>query len=283
MSRGVKTMTEEVIARYQREGRGRGVEASYCPWIYITDFYSTGRTHEPFSEKFGRTHQLLSDGEWETFVMLEWAQDVQDAREQFPLPRDITLGMAQELGVKHQCYPGTHVPLVMTVDFMVTRIRNGEPRLHAFNVKAANDLEDPMKLSYLEVARSACEGMSIDHHLVISDRLPKQKLKNLQWIRRALLEKDAVEPHEGFYNEQMFRMTRDIASRRFNGSLVEYCQDYDDRCSLAQGEGLRVARMLLWHRTLQMDLNNLHPEHAHMDSFRLSALPGRLRSVGGTS
>lgn len=280
MSRGVKTMTEEVISRFQREGRGAGVAASYCPWIYITDYYSGGRTHEPWSHKFGREHQLLSDEEWRTFVMLEWAQDVQDVREQYPLDRDITLGVAQELGIRHQCYPGTQVPLVMTVDFLVTRIRNGEQILQAFNVKTAGDLQDPLTLSYLEISRSTCEGLGIDHHLIVGGRIAKQKSKNLEWIRRALLDKDHIEPHEGFYGEHMSRMTRDIETRHFDGSLVEYCLAYDARCSIEPGEGLRIARMLLWQRTLQMDLNNVEPEHAHMDSFRLSAMPGRLRSVG---
>jgi hypothetical protein len=39
--------------------------------------------------------------------------------------------------------------------------------------------------------------------------------------------------------------------------------------------------MLMSQRTLSMDLNNPEPQLAHMDSFRLSALPGRLRHVAG--
>jgi hypothetical protein len=56
-------------------------------------------------------------------------------REQFPLPRDKTLEVAMQLGERHPYYPGTHVPAVMTVDFMVTKRINGTDVTEAFNVK----------------------------------------------------------------------------------------------------------------------------------------------------
>ena len=44
----------------------------------------------PYSYRTGRNHELLSDGENETFAMLEWRLDNADIREQFPLDRDIS-------------------------------------------------------------------------------------------------------------------------------------------------------------------------------------------------
>ena len=281
MGRGVQKWTEDVIARLQKDGRGRGRGPTYIPWVGILDFYSEGRTREPYSHKFLRTHQLLSDGEWWTFLLLEWAADVIDVREQYPLDRDITLEVAHGLRIPHQYYPGTHVPLVMTIDFLVTRIRDGKEYLEAFNVKTAADLEAPRVIEELEVARATCEGMDIDHHLIVTERLPKQKLRNLEWIRDAQLDADATEPFPGFFEEHMSRMTADIAARRFDGSLVDYCSRYDSRYSVEQGVALRVARMLMSVRALNMDLNNPNPQLAHMDTFQLSALPGRLRSMQG--
>ena len=133
----------------------------------------------------------------------------------------------------------------------------------------------------LEVARATCEGMDIDHHLIVTERLPKQKLRNIEWIRDAQLDADATEPFPGFFEEHMSRMTADIAARRFDGSLVDYCSRYDSRYSVEQGVALRVARMLMSVRALKMDLNNPNPQLAHMDTFQLSALPGRLRSMQG--
>jgi len=272
--------SEDTISRLQNEGRGKGRGPTYSPWVYVTDFYSTGRTHEPFSHKFGRQHQLLSDGEWWMFLLLEWMQDVGDVREQYPLPRNITQEIAHQLGIHHQCYPGTHVPLVMTLDFLATRLIEGKDRLEAYSVKTEAELEDPAQIEHLEVARATCQGMDIPHHLIISERLPKVRLKNLDWIRDAQLDPDATEPFPGFYEDHMSRMTQDMAARRHDGALVDYCTEYDRRYSVDRGVGLRVARMLLSARTLRMDLNNPSPELAHMDSFTLTARPGRLRSVG---
>jgi hypothetical protein len=97
MGRGIKNWTEAVIERFEKEGRGKGTGAQYKPWLNIGDFASHGRTHNPLGIKTGRPHQLFSDNEYDFFLMLEWAADVVDIREQFPLPRDKTMEVAMQL------------------------------------------------------------------------------------------------------------------------------------------------------------------------------------------
>jgi hypothetical protein len=88
VSRTKQKMPEEVIAEMQRSGRGRGRMGTWNPWVHILDFYSDGRTHEPFSHRFGgRTHQLPSDDGLRGFTVLGKARDVIDVREKYPLPR----------------------------------------------------------------------------------------------------------------------------------------------------------------------------------------------------
>lgn len=281
MGRGIRKWTEKDISRLQAEGRGQGKGPTYSPWVHVGDFFSSGRTHKAYSHKTRRVHHFLSDGEWRAFLLFEWAHDVRDVREGFPLPRDITMEIAMALGIKHQYFPGTHVPFVMSLDFLVTRNAHGKERHQAFNVKCLDDLEDARTVEILEIARETCMALDIDHHLIVSEHLPRTKLKNLEWIRDAQLDEDTTEPYPGFYEEHMTKMTQDIRSRRFDGSLVEYCGQYDERYSVEAGVGLRVARMLLTSRVLRMDLNNPDPQLAHMDTFQLTAQPGRLRSVGG--
>lgn len=281
MSRGVRKWSEEVITRMEREGRGKGRGATYLPWILTTDFYSRGRTHELYSHKTRRSHQLLSDAERNCFVMLEWSKDIVDIREQYPLDRDASLEVAKEIKVRHPYYPGAHVPAVMTLDFLVTRVVDGKDRFSAYSVKTAADLETPAVIERLELERDVCQRADIPYHLVVKEQMPKVKVANLLWIRDAQLDKDAIEPHEGFYEEHMSRMFQDLSVTRFDGSLVDYCSSYDRRCSVEPGTGLRVARMLMSRRALTMDLNNPDPRRAHMDTFQVSALPGRLRSVAG--
>ena len=281
MSRGISKWSEEAVEKLQKEGFGKGCGATYMAWVYITDLYSRGRSHQLYSHRTGREHQLLSDGERDTFVFLEWLRENIDIREQYPLDRDITLEVAHEIGVRHPYYPRTHVPTVMTLDFLVTKINDGEESTRAFSVKTQDELNYPDVVERQELERSTCLHMGLPYNIIIKERLPQAKLRNLLWIRDAQLDRDAFEPHMDFYEDHKARMARDIAARRFHGSLVDYCTNYDRRFSVDGGTGMRVARMLLATRALTMDLNNPEPQLAPMASFQLSAIQGRLRSVKG--
>lgn len=283
MSRGVKKWSEDHILKLQRAGRGQGRLASYIPWVWITDFYSQGRTHEAWSRKTGRTHQLLSDGEHQAFLLLQWAHDVVDIREQYPLDRDITREIAKSLGIRHPAYPGTHVPTVMTLDFLVTKVVNGSEAFEAFSVKTSQDLEDVATVEKLEIERSSCEALGIPFRLLVKELLPGHKARTLEWIEDGELKELEAEPWEDFYADHMTRMLQDIPMRRYDGPLSEYCIDYDRRNSLEAGTGLRIARMLLSQRALSIDLNNPTPWQTPMSCVQVSALPSRLRlaNVGG--
>lgn len=92
--------TDEKIARLQAEGRGKGTGDKYKPWIQVSDLSSLGNSRRVYSQKTGRVHHLLSDVEWQLFLLLEFAPDVTDIREQYPLAREDTLSIAAELRIK---------------------------------------------------------------------------------------------------------------------------------------------------------------------------------------
>ncbi|WP_416761919.1 TnsA endonuclease N-terminal domain-containing protein [Roseateles sp. So40a] len=271
MSRGIQLFTEERIVELQRNGRGKGRLASYTPWLFATEGYYDGTTHELPSHKFGRTHQLLSDGELSLFYILERSAAVHDVREQFPLDRELTMEVAHSLGIKHQFYDGTHVPYVMTVDFMVDRHVGQTTRLEAYEVKVAHDLEQPRVLELLEVSRESLARLGIELHIVVKELLPLQKVKNLGWVRNAQLEENAVEQYEGYFEDYKARMMQELSTFTFEGSLSDYCEDFDRRNGVYKGTGLRVARMLVLSRFLYMDFSCESPERLHMSTFRLAS------------
>jgi len=340
VSKFLKIRSEEDIQKLVKDGRGAGKLATYKPWIYSTDFASKGRVRSMYSHRFGRPHELLSDGERNVFRMLEWSPRVTDVREQYPLPRSITrkaaadLGIkhptypgthidyiltvdfcvdgernvfrmlewssrvtdvreqyplprsitrkaAADLGIKHPTYPGTHIDYILTVDFCVDEVRDGNDFQQMIDVKTEDDLQDPDKVARLEIARLSCFMLGINHNVLFSEDVPKQKVKNLMWIRDALLDPDQPdEPYTGYFEQHMARMAQNIHDFRFDGPANDYCTAYEQRNGMNSGDGLRVMRMLLWERTLTMDLNNPSPERAHMSTFHLSARPGNLRSIG---
>lgn len=273
-------MERKRITELQNEGRGRGHHASYQPWVRITDFHSRGRTHAPTAIAQAATTNCFRTVKTKRSRCWNGAWTTRTSASSSPLDRDISLEIAHEIGVPHPYYPGTNVPYVMTLDFLVTRIVDGQEVLKAYSVKEQKALT-PDVVERLEIEHAICSGMGLSYDLIIKERLPHAKVRNLLWIRKAQLEPDAAEAYPGFYEEHQSRMVHDLAATSFSGSLVDYCTNYDRRCSVDTGTGMRVARMLLANRALSMDLNNPSPERAPLASFQLSAVPGRLRSVGG--
>lgn len=272
---------ESLVERFEREGRGKGEGQNYKPWLYIGDFSSRGRTHDPTGLKTLRPHQLFSDNEHRFFMLLEWCTDVIDIREQYPLERKKTLDVAAEINAPHPYYPGTHVPTVMTVDFMVTRVQNGRTYQQAFNVKSADEAEDERALAKLEVQRETLERQGIEHHLVFETTMPQAKIDHIAWIRGGQRKPNEQELYPGFFEEKLTAMAADIATGSFSGSLADYCKRFDSQEGLARGTGLRLARMLMGKKVLRPDFTQPSLPEAAMSTFLVTGLPGQPRLVDG--
>lgn len=278
----IEKWTEEKIAALQREGRGSGRGADYQPWIRVSDISSDGKSGRPWSKKTGRKHDVLSDVERAIFFALEWSTEVLDIREQYPLDRELTQDIAREMRVRHPHYPGTHVPTVMTVDFMVTKASAEGATETAINAKCATDAEDESSLVKLEIQRRYFELVGVPHHLIFDTQLPKQKISNIKWIRDALLKDGEFEPRPGYFDEFSRRMAQELLDPRWAElALNEYCELFDDRHSLETGTGLRAVRILMAQRALQVDLAAANLREQPVGSFLMTAQPGALRAVGG--
>jgi hypothetical protein len=127
MSKRRQRTTAATIARRIKEGRGKGQFAEYKPWLTIHDVPSLGIVTRIPGWKSGRLHHYFSEHfELAHHYQMEWALDVIDIREQYPLlPLEKTLFIAEKLGVRHPVDPKTKHPIVMTTDMLLT-IRSGE-------------------------------------------------------------------------------------------------------------------------------------------------------------
>ncbi|MGB7399042.1 TnsA endonuclease N-terminal domain-containing protein [Castellaniella sp.] len=276
--------TEEKIRRMEAEGRGRGSGAGYRPWLEVASVSSIGRSRRVSSPKTGRTHHLLSDVEHDLFLACEWAQNVVDIREQYPLPREVTQTIAQKLRIRHPFYPGTHVPTVMTVDFLLTVLVGGEKKFLALNAKRDEEANDVRSLEKLEIQRTALEEMEVSHYLIYDSQIPQQKLRNIEWIRGALMKEGETEPYVGFFKGLASRMTEELATAAdpvLAATVEEYCTAFDVRHGVQTGTGLRVVRMLMAERSLMPDLTSPDLTRESLASFIVTGRPGRLRAVGG--
>lgn len=280
MTRGRRKWSEDTVARLHAQGRGQGEAALYKPWLTVADLSSSGNSRRVFSPKTGREHHLLSNIEYDLFLLLEWSPEVVDIREQFPLDRALTQELAALLEIRHPFYPGTHVPTVMTVDFMVTRIRHGRRTLEAVNAKPASQAQDLRALEKLEIQRGYFEGMQIPHHLVFDTLLPATKVRNIEWIRDSAPRTNEQERYPGFLGELMARMADEFRAGLTDQPLDRYCVDFDARAGLEPGVALRVARMLMHARVLIADLARPQLHAAPTSSFSATSAPSALHAAG---
>ncbi|CAA2144454.1 TnsA endonuclease N-terminal domain-containing protein [Methylobacterium bullatum] len=142
---------EERIQKWIKDGRGKGELKTYQPWLTIHDIPSIGRVSRLKGDTTGRIHHVLSDIERGVCLALDAAKAVVDIREQFPLPREATIAIAAEMGVRHP--KDGQVDIVMTTDFLVDVRTRGRVKQQAIAVKPASGLDDKRTIEKLEIER----------------------------------------------------------------------------------------------------------------------------------
>lgn len=270
--------SEAKIKEFERAGRGKGTLATYSPWVQVSDFSSLGKSRRVFSSKTGRVHHLLSDVEYQLFLLLEYADHVVDIREQYPLKRDETLSIAAKKQIRHPTYPGTTVATVMTTDFLVTVNRAGQKSLEAYSCKRDDGIKALRDVEKLEIERAYFDQMGVPFHLVLHSALPAARVKNLEWLRGAE-DYDSDVLQDSKMQSLSSRMLQDLAQNKRNTPLAEYCANFDIRVGAEPGTGLLVARMLLARRELLTDLSQADLAATPMAMFQLAHLQAQLKVV----
>lgn len=250
--------TEKKIAQLQKEGRGQGQGSAYNPWIKTRRALgSRGANHRYYGLKTGgREHHFLSDGEANFFFLLEWTPNVTDIREQYPfLDRGETLAIAAAAGLHHPCYPGTDIPCVITLDFLVNFSEGGQENLGAFSVKTASDLTDTNTLDTLELERRICASINARYRLVVSDTLDGNVMSNVRNMYQAL--PSSIESADMSHRIAMFcdRVMADLEQPKGDAMVAEYAREFDALHGLQPGFTLRVIWNLMWQRRIGYDLH----------------------------
>ncbi len=197
---------EQKLARFKKEGRGEGHGIDYKPWLTIQDVPSNGRSSRIPSSKIPREHHLLSDNERGIFLLLDWSDNVVDVREQFPLDRDITRKIANEMGVVHPMDPKTRTDIVMTTDFLID-IRVGNKTIEiARSVKSKTDIDNPRTIEKQEIERRYWELKNIDWRMFIDTDIPKKRVENLRLLYEMKSFDGLVVPYPDYWQDICTRL-----------------------------------------------------------------------------
>ena len=158
-------------------------EIMYEPFWRVEDVRSSGiKTKIAHFSTPGRVMHLLSQNE--LWMYLDIAQNplIAETYEQFAIPLEFSLPIAEALGVKHPIYIGSKgIPIVQTIDFVSIRL-DGTRVAHP--VKQESDALRFRTQEKLAIQKAYCELEHIDYELVTSTTLRTVKSENLEALFR---------------------------------------------------------------------------------------------------
>jgi hypothetical protein len=239
-------------AKWIKSGRGGGRGSEYSPWLTVQDVPSIAPATRVLGMKTGRMHQVLSNLELNYFYVLDWAQNVTDIREQFPLlPIEETKFIANELGVKHPAQPGTKQPIVMTTDFVV----DVDEVTVARNCKYEKDLLDKRVSEKLEIERRYWLRRGVNFQVVSEKTFSPTLIANVKFIRKAY----NLDWNELGINEKMFLTAKNLLRSAFeeDRNLIPayVCLDLDELLGMKAGTTLFILRHMLARREIRVDMD----------------------------
>jgi len=268
MTKRKRHMTAEKQAEYLAAGRGQGFGEEYVPWLKIQDVASQGRVSRIDSWKTGRTHHFLSDIEKHYFYLLEWADDVVDIREQYPLKLDVSLRVAGELGIMHPRDPKTKENIVMTTDFCITLVRDNRPVIIARTAKTKSDLAKSRVREKLKIEEVYWREMGVDWGIISNGELPMVYIRNIEWVRTAYWKEFVIDMDPLFISGyiEMF-----IAAMKQSGNkhLFSFLEEVDRSVSAQPGTALRLFRHLLARKVIQTDFHQKISVETPLSKFRV--------------
>jgi len=168
--------------RYLHEKRPQGVGADYNPWIHIQDFPSLGMVSRVSGATTGRIHHLMSNLELSLFYLLDWADDVMDIREQYPLI-DLAqvIDIAEKAGIRYPYDPKSGFPYVLTSDFYLETKQS----VIVMSVKPSSGLGKLRVREKLEIERRYWTMRGIQWSIMTENEINRTKARNIEWLAQA--------------------------------------------------------------------------------------------------
>lgn len=270
-----RAMTWEKLSERIHLGYGTGHGADYLPWLTLRRKNSSRESNQVAAHlhPLHRPGYFFSRGEYQIALLLLWL-GVHDLREQYPLwpiahPHPLygalgtdgldlgyctgLLDIAADAGIEHGHFPGTDIPYVATIDFLVTVLNGSEFDLIAISCKPFSDPDQEIKwrtLERLELERRYAERHGFRYLIISSRFVPILMAGQLEWcMERATL---ADVPHlsecvDGFAREFSSEPSLSVSDAVARASGSQH---------LSMEEGWMVFRHCAWTQVIDIDLSS---------------------------
>ncbi|MGN2254290.1 hypothetical protein ACFWZ4_12990 [Frateuria sp. GZRe12] len=271
-------MTIEKLAGLIGEGRGLGAGDHYKPWEQITR-----KRASPFSNlnivpvpHLTRLAHFLSRGERE-FGLLLWWLGAEDVREQYPLwpwphrqpleeiepyaprmPKHPGMAaLAGDAGIRLGRYPGTNVPVILSLDLLATiPPAVGPHRLVGFSCKPRALFHAAASRSRLrerlELDRRYCAAAAFRHRLVHPEQISKTLVVQLHWLA-PIMSKGQLELLIGGQTYQAY--LAHIAPKVYELPAHQASYAAAEMVGWSEEQGQQALRLALWYQHIDVDLS----------------------------
>ncbi len=269
-----RAMTWDKLNTRIQQGYGMGHGADYQPWLTLRRKNSSRESNQVAAHlhPLHRPGYFFSRGEYQIALLLLWL-GIHDLREQYPLwpiahPHPLygapgtdglqlgyctgLLDIAAEAGIEHGHFPGTDIPYVATIDFLIT-VRDGSDfDLVAISCKPIEDPAQEVKwrtLERLELERRYAERNGIRYLIISSRFVPILMAGQLEWcMERASL---ADTPHLA---QSVLGFSREFTSAP-NLAVSDAVARASESQQLSLEEGWAVFRHCAWTQAIDIDLS----------------------------
>lgn len=238
--------SEKTYRRLLKEGRGKGDLADYRPWLHTRDFPSKGKVSRVMGRVTGRMHCLMSQLELDFLLYLETLPDIEDIKEQYPLPLYDTQLIAARLGIDHPMVNG--FPYVMTTDFYYKK--GGV--WHAVQIKPSSELSNERIQEKFRIEQAYWEMKNVSWCVMTEKELNRTLTNNLIWLRAGeALDTLIPEADRRTALEEIFVQLYDDLTYNFHTLIGEL----DAQAGLIPGTAMQLFKSLVLKGRLQLDLH----------------------------
>lgn len=242
--------TPESINRRKKAGRGEGSGIKFNPYTVVQDLHSRGRKSRVWGALIKRIHHVLSDLELTVLLMIQLSPYVVDIQEQWDLPLERTLAIAEKLGLDHPIDPETGYYPPITTDFLITTDDGLRRTTWARTVKSSKELDDMRVLEKFEIERTYFAGNNIDWGIITEKQLPEQLRINVEHLRAYLV----LDRHN--IDEQVVWQSVDFLTPKvYEGMhLQAMARLWEDEFEGVLGDGITAIKFLIINSAWPVDL-----------------------------
>ena len=245
-----KLETFDDFNRALKNKYGIGEGSSYKPWLRVQDVKSKGIRSQILGLKTDRVHHTLSALETDFFYLAEFSDSVTDIREQFPLlPINLSIKIAKALGIEHTAHPKTKEPIIITTDFLLTRLIGEQVIYEAISVKPEDESDEQRVLEKLEIERVWWELLGIKFSYYVGNELTQTQSRNINWATHPLRSETEV-----FTEREMdFAASFLTSGKHF---IRDICDQFVNEMGMQHEVALTMLRSLIGRKRVVVDFSS---------------------------